>query len=483
MQEKFKYLNQKDRKTILLLSDDIRTHSGVGTMSREIVINTAHHFNWVNLGGAINPPDLDKIFDLSAEVNKYAGIEDSKVKVIPSNGYGSPEVIRQLIKHEKPDAIMIFTDPRYWIWLFEIEREIRTKIPIFYLNIWDDFPAPMYNKPYYESVDLLMAISKQTKLINELVLEEAAKDKIITYVPHGINSKQYYPIRKGTPEFKAFEDTKKNLFTEHKDIEFTVFFNSRNIRRKSATDLILAYRTFCDIIGEEKAKKCAMIMHTELVSNAGTDLMAVRDALCDPSYVNISFSTARLSTQQLNFLYNAADVTVLPSANEGWGLSLTESMMAGTMIIANVTGGMQDQMRFVDDKGEWYTPSSDIPSNHTGKFIQHGEWAVPVFPVARTLIGSPLTPYIFEDHVKFEDLANAILTVYNLPKEERDRRGMKGHEWVMSDESMMSAENMGVNVIKSINQAFENFKPRTAFDIIKVQDKPKRLVKHKLTNF
>jgi hypothetical protein len=45
MQEKFKYLDQKDRKTILLLSDDIRTHSGVGTMSREIVINTAHHFN------------------------------------------------------------------------------------------------------------------------------------------------------------------------------------------------------------------------------------------------------------------------------------------------------------------------------------------------------------------------------------------------------------------------------------------------------
>jgi hypothetical protein len=143
---------------------------------------------------------------------------------------------------------------------------------------------------------------------------------------------------------------------------------------------------------------------------------------------------------------------------------------------------MQDQMRFVDDKGEWYTPTPEVPSNHTGKFTQHGEWAIPVFPVARTLIGSPLTPYIFEDHVKFEDLANAILTVYNLPEEEKERRGMKGHEWVMSEESMMTAENMGKNVIKSIDKAFDSFKPRTAFDLIKVEDTPMRLVKHKLTD-
>ena len=47
------YIPKEERKTILLLSDDIRTHSGVGTMSKEIVINTAHRFNWVNIGGAV----------------------------------------------------------------------------------------------------------------------------------------------------------------------------------------------------------------------------------------------------------------------------------------------------------------------------------------------------------------------------------------------------------------------------------------------
>ena len=46
MESKFKYLKKEDRKTILLLSDDLRMHSGIATMSREFVVGTAHHFNW-----------------------------------------------------------------------------------------------------------------------------------------------------------------------------------------------------------------------------------------------------------------------------------------------------------------------------------------------------------------------------------------------------------------------------------------------------
>ena len=151
-------------------------HSGIATMAREIVIGTAHHYNWVNLGAAINHPEKGKTLDLSADINKQKGIDDASVLVIPNNGYGDAQMVRALLFNHKPDAVFIFTDPRYWIWLFEIEREIRTKIPIFWLNIWDEYPAPMYNKDYYNSVDTLMGISKQTVNINRLVLEEDAKE-------------------------------------------------------------------------------------------------------------------------------------------------------------------------------------------------------------------------------------------------------------------------------------------------------------------
>lgn len=425
----------------------------------------------------MNHPDEKKAFDLSADVNKQVGIEDSYVRLYATSGYGTAEIVRELIRTEKPDAILHFTDPRYWTWLYDIEREIRQQMPLMYLNIWDDYPAPLYNKAYYECCDLLMGISKQTVNINKLVLEEAANGKIIEYVPHGINEDFFFPI---TPEYKnydKYQEFKKTIF-EGKEIEFVVFWNSRNIRRKSPGDVILAYRQFCDQIGEEKAKKCALIMHTQAVDQNGTDLYAVRDAVCDSSYVNVFFSQDRLGAEQMNWLYNLADVSALISSNEGWGLSLTESMMAGTMIIGNVTGGMQDQMRFVDDKGQWYTPSFEVPSNHMATYLEHGEWAVPVFPSNISLVGSVPTPYIHDDRCDFRDVASAIQEVYELSPEDRKRKGQAGREWVLSEEAMMSAKNMGRNLIKYVNQTFEQFVPRTKYDILKIQDLPKKYVKH-----
>ena len=169
---------------------------------------------------------------------------------------------------------------------------------------------------------------------------------------------------------------------------------------------------------------------------------------------------------------------MLISSNEGWGLSLTESMMAGTMIIGNVTGGMQDQMRFEDENGNWYTPSFEIPSNHRGTYKKHGKWAIPVFPSNISLVGSVPTPYIFDDRCAPEDVAKAIQEAYSMSKEEREERGLAGHEWVLSEESMMSARNMGRNIIKYVDQTFEEFVPRTKYDILKVEDLKKKYVKH-----
>ena len=478
MNKKLSYVKKEDRKKILLLSDDIRLHSGIATMAREIVIQTAHHFNWVNLGGAMNHPDDKKAFDISADVNKQIGTDDAYVKLYATTGYGNADIVRELIKVEKPDAIMHFTDPRYWTWLYDIEREIRQQTPLLYLNIWDDYPTQLYNKSFYECCDLLMGFSKQSVNINKMVLGEQAKGKVIEYVPHGINEEMFYPIE----DKKELEDLGKvsqDMF-QGKDIEFVAFFNSRNIRRKSPGDVILAYRHFCDLIGKEKAKKCALVMHTTPIDQNGTDLVAVREAICDPEYVNVFFSSNKLNTQQMNQLYNIADVTMLISSNEGWGLSLTESMMAGTPIIANVTGGMQDQMRFVDENGEWYTPSKKVPSNHMGTYKEHGNWAKPVFPSNISLVGSVPTPYIHDDRADFREIAQAIKEWYELGPEGRAEAGQAAREWVTSEESGMSATNMCKNVIESMDLSFEKFVPRQRFNIFKVEDTPKNYVQHEM---
>jgi len=185
----------------------------------------------------------------------------------------------------------------------------------------------------------------------------------------------------------------------------------------------------------------------------------------------------------MNLLYNTADVVALVSSNEGWGLSLTEGMICGKPIIATVTGGMQDQMRFEDENGEWIKFTEEFGSNHRGKYKGHGDWAFPVFPSNRSLVGSVPTPYIFDDRAEPHDIAEQIMKVYKLKMERPDLYEMicqHAHEWVHSDESMMTAANMCKNAIEAIDTTFSKWQPRYAFELMKVEplEQPKHFVKH-----
>jgi hypothetical protein len=478
MNSSFAYLPQNERKKILLICDDLRVHSGVATVAREMVLNTAQHFNWVNIGGAINHPEQGKRLDLSQDTNTNTGLEDASVVLYPTNGYGDTNLIRALIKLEKPDAIFLITDPRYFAWLFQIENEIRRKIPIVYLNIWDDYPAPHYNKAFYESCDALLAISKQTKNINELVLNDKVGDKILRYVPHGLNHDIFKPIDESYPQYKEFLEFKKQLF-KGKEFDFVLFFNSRNIRRKQIPDTLLAYRYFIDQLPIEQAKKCAFVLHTNVMDDNGTDLEAVRELFLTGEQYNIFFSEQRMDPDRMNWLYNCTDAQILLTSNEGWGLSLTEAILVGNPIIANVTGGMQDQMRF-SKKGKWIDFDADFPSNHNGTIKEHGEWAFPVYPTNRSIQGSIPTPYIWDDRCNSEDAAEQIMNVYNLGKEKRKALGLKGREWALGDEAGFTGERMGARVIEALNELFSTWKPREKYEFINANEYKEKVANHKL---
>jgi glycosyltransferase involved in cell wall biosynthesis len=478
------YIPKEQRKKILLLCDDIRFTSGIATIAREMVVGTSHKFNWVNIGGAINHPEAGQRLDISADTNTHNGIDDASVFIYPTNGYGDPQLLRQLLEIEKPDSIMFFTDPRYWGWLFQMENEIRSKIPMIYLNIWDDYPAPMYNEAFYESCDGLMAISKQTLNINKLVLGDKVKDKVLSYVPHGINKDIFFPISDSDPvKSKELSDFKKYLFGE-KEYDFVLGFNSRNIRRKSVPDTLAAFKTFLDMLPKEKADKCAFVLHTQPVDEHGTDLYAVRDMLFTEEQISqIYFSDQRLPSHVMNLLYNTVDVVALLSSNEGWGLSLTEAMMCGKPIIANVTGGMQDQMRFVDADGKWIEFDSKFCSNHFGTYRKYGKWAYPVFPSNMSLQGSVATPYIFDDRADFREAATAIAEVYATKMndiEEYKNICNTAREWVTSDESGMSANKMCDNIINHVNEVFDTFKPKKSFELIKTEPLKRKHIRHQL---
>lgn len=174
----YEVLHPDKRKKILLLSDDLRTTSGIATMSKEFVFNTLHRFNWVQLGASIKHPEEGREIDFGEDVRHQTGIEGASLKIIPSSGYGNDVILRNLIARHNPDAILHFTDPRFWRWLYDMEAEVRENIPILYYNIWDNLPTPDYNRNYYASCDGLFCISKQTYGIVNRVIGDFFEDEL-----------------------------------------------------------------------------------------------------------------------------------------------------------------------------------------------------------------------------------------------------------------------------------------------------------------
>ena len=457
------------KKKILLLSDDLRMSSGVGTVSKNFVLGTIDKYDWVQAGGAIKHPEEGKVVDMNKSVREETGIEDASLKIYPISGYGNQELLRQLMNMEKPDAILHYTDPRFWEWLYQMEHEIRQNIPIFYYNIWDDLPYPRYNEFFYESSDLIMNISKQTvNIVNNCAVKKPRTDWDCTYVPHGIPEESFFPIEE--MDKKAL-DFKKSML-QNKDYDFVVFWNNRNIRRKLPSDVIMAYKTFCDTLTKEQSKKCVLVMHTQPIDGNGTDLPAVVRELC-PMY-DVIFSHKKLEEEQLNWLYNIADVQINMASNEGFGLGTAEAVMAGTPTIVNVTGGLQDQCGF-KLKGKHVTAKdyNEIKSFHDDrkwkghKDLTWGEWCKPVWPSNRALVGSIPTPYIFDDRCRYEDAAQAIKDWYDMGPEKRQECGIKGQEFVNREDVMMSGKMMSENFIKHMDKAFEMWKPKKRFKIHK----------------
>lgn len=451
------------KKKILLLSDDFRMSSGVAVMSKEIILGTVHKYDWLQLGAGINHPEYGKVVDISEDTRRLTGVEDANVKVIPYNSYGDITILRRIIEVEKPDAILHFTDPRYWKWLYEHEHEIREKTPILYYHVWDNIPDPIYNRNFYESCDWIGCISKLTYGVVKRVAQNddsvsyiPLKDEQIDYVPHGINPNIYKPVL-------DIDETISSTINPKSKYSFILLFNNRNINRKLPIDVIMSYKKFCDELPKSKSSKCLLLMHTNPMDNNGTNLNLVADTIC-PDY-DIVFSADRVSQDNLNHIYNLVDATINISSAEGFGLTTAESLMAGTPIIVNVTGGLQDQCGF-DIEAESYINIKSLHNKEKSKpLVKPGEWVIPIWPDVSTIKGNMETPYIYDDFNNTDNVAKAIMEMYKKTKKERKAMGIAGREFMLK---YFSANIMCEGIINGIEKTVENFKPKERYELIKL---------------
>jgi hypothetical protein len=286
---------------------------------------------------------------------------------------------------------------------------------------------------------------------------------LLQYCPHGIDNECFRPIDKSDAQLVEF---RKRLFRE-KDYKFAILYNSRNVHRKRTSNIMLAYAQFCDNLSKEDADKCVLILHTEVMLDAGTNLLAIKEAFC-PNY-NVVFSPGKLSPHDMCLMYNVADITVNASSNEGFGLSIAESIMCGTPVTVAVTGGLQDQIGQTKDDGTPVEFDADFGSNNIGRYKKHGPWAYPVWPVSRMVQGSIPTPYIFDDITKWEDFAEGFMYWYMMGDKKRTIFGAEGRRWALN-EGGLNSKNMGQTFIDGMDYIFRNWTKPKKFSLHTVAD-------------
>jgi glycosyltransferase involved in cell wall biosynthesis len=410
---------------VLTLSDHPLSPSGVGTQTKYVceALLKSGKFEIISLGGAIRHEDYRTM-----KVDPYG----DEWRIIPVDGYGTQEMIRSILRTEKPDILYFMTDPRFYGWLWDMENEIRPLVPMVYYHVWDNYPAPMFNRKFYLSNDRICAISKLTR---DIVAEVAPEVKL-DYVPHAVDSNIFRPL---TDE--QIMNIKKDSL-DKADLNKVIFFwNNRNARRKQSGSLIFWFKKFLDKVGHDKAQ---LIMHTNPKDPHGQDLVHIVEHLDLNTQNQVLFSTNKVDQANLAALYNMVDCTINLSDAEGFGLATLESMSCGTPVIANMTGGLQEQVV--------------LGSDATG---------IALIPESKAVIGSQDVPYIYEDRLSEAQVVSALEKMYHMGAEERTRLGQNGRKHVMENYNFETFNKQWVDIMTEIYEEHGSWDERINYQGIR----------------
>lgn len=379
------------KKKILVISDHALSTSGVGTQTRHLIMGLLEKkkYTFRQFGAAMKHTDYRTMV-----VN-----EDFIIK--PIDGFGDRDLIRVTLATEKPDAILIFTDPRFFIWLFEMIDEVHQVCPVAWWHVWDNDPSPTFNNVLYDGTDLINCHSYHTYQN----VSKTYPDKT-NFVPHAVPDDLFSPL----PDHER-KRLKTQLLGKNREDHFVGIWINRNAKRKRPNDVLLAWKIFLDELERKHGhRKASMIMHTDPLDSEGPNLFSTSEMLGIVD--NVFFSKDRLEFDKINALYNIADFCLNISFAEGFGLGTLESMQAGTPIIALKTGGLTRQV--VDHR--------DGSENGL---------ALPV--EMRTLVGSQQVPYIYEDYVSCETIASKMLELYEMSDDKKSSLRKKVKDYVSSE--------------------------------------------------
>jgi hypothetical protein len=377
-------------------------------------------------------------------------------------------LINKVLDTEKPDCMVLFTDPHQYHNIWINASFIRDKMPIYFIHVWDTYMMPTkggkyhYNQPILENCDGIGCISKQTEwMVNEIFNKSEFSNKpYIHYVGHGSDPDVYKPLK---PE--EYKDVEDKLF-KGKHYEYVALMVNNNQHRKKMADFIEAWRIFFDELPQTEQAKCALVLHTKPITTFGLNLNEVIQALAPNR--NIHLSIGKESEETLNKLYNLASVVVNVSNAEGFGLCANEAALAGKCTIVNATGGLVDQCGYtIDGKPMPWT----LANKNNLKNIKHGDWCYTTTN-NRTIIGNPGngmkagTHYLYDENCSIDDIAAGLKYWGYMSRKDQDAKGLINREFALANG--LNSKDFSKKVVEGITKTIDEFKPQPLVHIYKV---------------
>jgi glycosyltransferase involved in cell wall biosynthesis len=385
---------------VVILADHALSTSGVGTQTRHLVEGLLKKGCWSfrQFGAALKHADYRTV------------VVDEDFIIKPIDGFGNPELIRVTLATEKPDLIFIFTDPRFFIWLFEMEDEIHQLCPIVWWHVWDNYPYPKFNNSLYEATDLINCHSHMTYTMLKDKFPNKAK-----FIPHALPEGIFYPLDDNQKRIQ-----KREILGLDREDHFVAIWVNRNAKRKRPSDVLNSWKLFLDKLHQKhRHKKATLIMHTDPFDQEGPNLLAVSENL--GIQTNVLMSSDRIDFEKMNVLYNISDCCINISYAEGFGLSTLEAMMTGTPIVAAKTGGLTRQVVNYKDGTE----------NGVALDIK-----------MQTMVGSQAVPYIYEDYATCEDAAKGYLKLFEMNNIEKSKLSEKVLRYAREEFSMQKTVDL-----------------------------------------
>ena len=402
---------------VLWCSDNPQRATGQGIQTKKILSKLAQdeRFESVSMGVYSTPGVGMQIFQ--------------GIRIYPMPDFTHAPTFRTVLTQERPDILVLFADPRYFVNTFALVDEFRPRTRVVFYHLWDNDPVPEFNSSYYECVDGVICGSQFTYNL----LKQLSTPPPLYLAPHVFDPSDYYTLPP-----KQLEDAHKKWIAPLGigNPDLILFWNNRAIVRKRPGDLIRAFSMFAEEF-EQLGKQALLIIKTRqgMDDKKATDLASYRKVF---KHGKIMLLLEDQGVSNMNELYNLADATVCISYNEGFGMSVGESLFAGTPVVATKTGGMTEQITCGDQA-----------------------FGVALPPTFRSLSASPglvNCPYIYEDFTDVLDIKRAFEQIYAWKQ-----HGMLANIGQLGQEHALKHFSTEVGV-ESFKEAF--------FDILKGASKP-----------